>query len=93
LQKTQVDKLLAAYCAKRVPSAVQTQLRVGYRIEVNAIILYDELRSANDARAGAIALVITLCVGDACDSVRCMGSGAVQRSVAVVVVVREDGAD
>jgi Protein of unknown function (DUF3024) len=42
LQKTQVDKLLAAYCAKRVPSAVQTQLRVGYRIEVNAIILYEE---------------------------------------------------
>jgi hypothetical protein len=42
VQKAQVDKLLTAYCAKRVPPAVQSKVRVGYRIEGNAVILYEE---------------------------------------------------
>src|SRR5262249_48385385 len=41
----------------------------------------------------AIALQSLLCVENACDSVPCMRSGAVQRSVVVVVVVVEDRAD
>jgi hypothetical protein len=47
--------------------------------------------NANGARAGATALVILLCVGISCDSVRCMRSNTVQQRS--VVVVREDRAD
>jgi len=36
VQKAQVDKLLTAYCAKRVPPAVQSKARVG------SVILYEE---------------------------------------------------
>jgi hypothetical protein len=42
MQKAQVNKLLTAYCAKRVPPAVRSKVRVGYRIEGNAVILYEE---------------------------------------------------
>jgi hypothetical protein len=42
VQKAQVHKLLTAYCAKRVPPAVRSKVRVGYRIEGNAVILYEE---------------------------------------------------
>lgn len=42
LQKAQVDRLLSAYCAKRVPPAGQSKVRVGYRIEGNAAVLYEE---------------------------------------------------
>jgi len=37
--------------------------------------------------------LFALCAENACDSVPCVRSGAVQRSVVVVVVVREDRAD
>jgi hypothetical protein len=42
IQKAQVNKQLTAYCAKRVPAEVRSQVRVGYRIEGNAVILYEE---------------------------------------------------
>jgi hypothetical protein len=42
MQKAQVNRLLSAYCAKRVPPADQSKVRVGYRIEGNAAILYEE---------------------------------------------------
>jgi DUF3024 family protein len=42
VQKAHVNKHLTAYCAKRVPPAVRTKVRVGYRIERNAVILYEE---------------------------------------------------
>ena len=42
LQKAQVQKLLTAYCAKRVPPAVRATVRVGHRIEGSAVILYEE---------------------------------------------------
>ena len=42
VQKAQVHKQLTAYCAKRVPAAVRSKVRVGYRIEGNAVILYEE---------------------------------------------------
>jgi Protein of unknown function (DUF3024) len=42
IQKAQVDKLLTAYCAKRVPAPVRAKFRVGYRIDGNAVILYEE---------------------------------------------------
>ncbi|PYM24376.1 MAG: hypothetical protein DMD80_23995 [Candidatus Rokuibacteriota bacterium] len=42
VQRAQVDKLLTAYCAKRVPPAVQPKVRLGYRIEGNAVILFEE---------------------------------------------------
>jgi hypothetical protein len=41
IQKAQVDKLLTAYCAKRVPAPVRPKIRVGYRIDGNAVILYE----------------------------------------------------
>jgi hypothetical protein len=49
--------------------------------------------NANGARAGAITLVIPLCVEISCGSVRCMRSNTVQQRSVVVVVVREDRAD
>ena len=42
VQKAQVDKLLTAYCAKRVPTAVQSKVRVGYRVHGSEVILYEE---------------------------------------------------
>jgi DUF3024 family protein len=42
IQKAQVDRLLTAYCAKRVPAPVLPKIRVGYRIVGNAVILYEE---------------------------------------------------
>ena len=42
IQKAQVDKLLTPYCAKRVPPPVRSKVRVGYRIDGNAVILYEE---------------------------------------------------
>jgi len=42
MQKAQVQKLLTAYCDKRVPPAVRSKVRVGYHIEGNAVILYEE---------------------------------------------------
>ena len=42
VQKAQVHKQLTAYCAKRVPAAVRSKVRVGYRIEGNTVILYEE---------------------------------------------------
>ena len=42
LQKARLDRLLAPYCAKRVRPAAQSKVRVGYRIESNAVILYEE---------------------------------------------------
>jgi hypothetical protein len=42
LQKAQVHRLLTAYCAKRVPPAVRSKVRVGYRMEGSAVILYEE---------------------------------------------------
>jgi hypothetical protein len=41
VQKAQVDRLLTAYCTKRVPPAVRSKVRVGYRIEGNAVTLYE----------------------------------------------------
>jgi hypothetical protein len=41
-QKAQVAKLLTAYCSKRTPSTVKAKVRVGYRVEGNAVILYEE---------------------------------------------------
>lgn len=42
IQKAQVDKLLTPYCAKRVPAVVRSKVRVGYRVDGNAVILYEE---------------------------------------------------
>lgn len=42
MQKAQVHKLLTAYCAKRVPAAVRSNMRVGYRVDEKAVILYEE---------------------------------------------------
>jgi hypothetical protein len=42
VQEVQIHKLLTAYCAKRVPPAVRTKVRVGYRVDGNAVILYEE---------------------------------------------------
>lgn len=42
MQKAQVHKLLTAYCAKRVPPAVRSKVRIGYRIDGNEVILYEE---------------------------------------------------
>ena len=42
MQKAQVDKLLTAYRAKRVSAAVRSKVRVGYRVDGNAVILYEE---------------------------------------------------
>ena len=42
IQKAQVDKLLAAYGEKRVPASVRSKVRVGHRIDGNAVILYEE---------------------------------------------------
>ena len=42
VQKAQVDKLLTTFCAKRVPLAVKSKVRVGYRIKGNAVTLYEE---------------------------------------------------
>lgn len=42
VQTAQVQKLLPPYCAKRVPPAARSQRRVGYRIEGNAVILFEE---------------------------------------------------
>src|SRR3989442_699822 len=42
MQKARVDRLLTAYCAKRVPAAVRSKVRVGYRLNGNALILYEE---------------------------------------------------
>ena len=53
-----MDKLLTAYCAKRVPPAVRSKVRVGYRIDGNAVILYEErpaFRPPHDWRAMAVA--------------------------------------
>lgn len=37
-----MDKLLRVFCAKRVPPGVGSKIRVGYRIEGSAVILYEE---------------------------------------------------
>ena len=42
LQKSHVDKLLTAYCARRVPPDARASVRVGHRIEPSAVILYEE---------------------------------------------------
>jgi hypothetical protein len=42
IQKAQIDKLLTPYCAKRVPAPVRSKVRVGYRIDGNAVVLYEE---------------------------------------------------
>ena len=42
LQQAHVDKLLSTYCAKRVPPQERSRVRVDYRIEGNAVILYEE---------------------------------------------------
>jgi len=42
MQAAQVEKLFAPYCAKRVPPAARSKLRVTYRLEGNAIVLFEE---------------------------------------------------
>ena len=42
MHKAQIDKRLTAYCEKRVPPAARLKIRVGYRIEGNAVILFEE---------------------------------------------------
>ena len=42
LQKAQVEKRLAAYCATRVPPEARAKVRVGYRIAGSSVILYEE---------------------------------------------------
>jgi hypothetical protein len=42
IQKAQVNKQLTAYCANSVPASIRSKLRIGYRIEGNAVILYEE---------------------------------------------------
>ena len=42
IQRAQVHKLLTAYCAARVPAAVRSEIRVGFRFDRNAVILYEE---------------------------------------------------
>lgn len=42
MQEAQVHKLLTAFCAKRVPPAIRSQIRVGYRLNGNAVIVYEE---------------------------------------------------
>jgi hypothetical protein len=42
MQRAQVDKFLTAYCAKRVPAAVRSKVRVDYHVDGNAVVLYEE---------------------------------------------------
>jgi hypothetical protein len=42
MQKVQVNKQLAAFCSRRVPAAVRAKLRVGFRIEGSAVVLFEE---------------------------------------------------
>jgi hypothetical protein len=41
LQHAQVTKLLTAFCESRVPAAVRDQLRHGFRIDGNAVELFE----------------------------------------------------
>lgn len=41
-QEAQVRKQLTEYCARRIPAAVRAKVRVGYRIERGAVVLYEE---------------------------------------------------
>lgn len=41
LQRAQVTKLLTEFCEERVPPAIRDQLRHGFRIEGNAVELYE----------------------------------------------------
>jgi hypothetical protein len=42
LQEAQAQKLLEPYCAKRVPPAERSKVRVAYRVDGNAIVLFEE---------------------------------------------------
>ena len=42
VQAAQVEKLFAPYCEKRVPPAMRSKVRAGYRVDGNAIILFEE---------------------------------------------------
>ena len=42
VQAAQAQKLLALYCAKRVPPAARSKLRLGYRVDGNAVVLFEE---------------------------------------------------
>ena len=42
LERARIDKQLTAYCATRVPAEARAKLRVGYRVEGNSVILYEE---------------------------------------------------
>ena len=41
-QRAHVVRQLTAYCAQRVPTEARSKVRVGYRIEGNAVVLYEE---------------------------------------------------
>jgi hypothetical protein len=58
MQKAQVHKVLTAYCAKRVPAAARSEVRVGYRVDGNTVILYEErpaFRPPHDWKETAVA--------------------------------------
>ena len=42
VERARIDRQLTAYCATRVPAEARAELRVGYRVEGNSVILYEE---------------------------------------------------
>jgi hypothetical protein len=58
LQRAQVTQVLTDFCERRVPPAIRDQLRHGFRIEGNAVELYESrpsFRPPHDWRELAIA--------------------------------------
>jgi hypothetical protein len=41
-QLSEIDKLFTPYCRQCVPIAVQSKVRMGYRVEDNAVLLFEE---------------------------------------------------
>jgi len=42
IQRAQVTKRLTAFCDARVPAAVRNQVRVGFRVKGNEVVLFEE---------------------------------------------------
>ena len=58
IQRAQVTKRLAAFCDSRVPAAVRNQLRLGFRIKGNEVVLFEErpdFQQPNEWREMAVA--------------------------------------
>ena len=49
IQRAQVTKRLTAFCDARVPAAVRSKIRVGFRIKGSEVVLFEERPSFHDA--------------------------------------------